>query len=732
MQSPPFPLTRDVVLIGGGHTHALVLRKWGMNPLPGARLTVINPGPVAPYSGMLPGHIAGHYSREALEIDLLRLGRFANARVVLDRAVGIDRAQRRILLHSGAALGYDLASFDIGITARMEGLPGFAEHATGVKPLDDYAARWGGFLADVTAGRSAASVAVIGGGVAGVELALAMAHALRASGIDPQVTVIEAGPGISGVPPATAQRLRRALDDHGVQLLTASPVAEVTDQGVVLQSGAGIAAALVVGAAGAWPHRWLRDTDLPLQDGFIRVGPTLQLADDPSLFAVGDCAHLEFAPRPKAGVFAVRAAPVLFDNLRAALTGRKLRPFRPQRDYLKLMSLGGKVAMAEKFGITLSGPALWRLKDRIDQRFMRAFAELPAMAAPRLPADHAAGLGAMLADRPLCGGCGAKLGGDVLQQALSRLTHTPRADVLTGPGDDAAVLRIGGQYQVITTDHLRGFTLDPALLARIAALHALGDIWAMGARPQAALATIILPQMAPALQQRTLDEVMAAAAAVFNAEGAAIVGGHSTLGAELTVGFTITGLSDRPPVSQGGARPGDALILTRPLGSGVILAAEMAGLADGRHVAALWSEMSRPQSAEAGLLRAAHAMTDVTGFGLAGHLMAICRASGVGAVLDLAAIPAYDGALEMIRQGQRSSLHQSNQSVAPISGAGSGDDDPRLALLSDPQTAGGFLAAVPGDQAQALLADLRAGGATQAAVIGQLHEGPAAITLGPA
>ena len=172
----PHPLTRDLVLVGGGHAHALVLRAWGMDPLPGARLTLINPGPTAPYTGMLPGHVAGHYSRAELEIDLVRLCRHAGARLILDRAVGLDRAAQRIELAGRGPVAYDVASFDIGITAEMD-LPGFAEHAIGAKPLDLFAARWRAFREEVTAG-DRVPLAVIGGGVAGVELALAMAHDL--------------------------------------------------------------------------------------------------------------------------------------------------------------------------------------------------------------------------------------------------------------------------------------------------------------------------------------------------------------------------------------------------------------------------------------------------------------------------------------------------------------------------------------------------------------------------
>ncbi|MCM2562864.1 selenide, water dikinase SelD [Lutimaribacter sp. EGI FJ00015] len=724
MQSD-LPLTRDIVLVGGGHTHALVLRKWGMAPLPGVRLTMINPGATAPYSGMLPGHIAGHYTREELEIDLLRLARFAGARVILDRAVGFDRDQRLIHLKNRPPVAYDIASIDIGITAEMDALPGFAEHAVGAKPLDIYSDRWRDFRARVAAGQAAPQVAVIGGGVAGVELSMAMAHALRSDGATPGVTVIESGEGINGVPHATGRKLARAMTDQGVRFVAGTRAQEVTAQGVVLPGGEMVRADLVVGAAGAYPHGWLADTDLPLTDGFINIDETLQVQSDPALFACGDCAHMVAHPRPKAGVFAVRAAPILFDNLRAAASGTPLRIFKPQRDYLKLISLGGKVALAEKLGFALSGPLLWRWKNRIDTKFMHSLDALPQMDSPTRPATMAQGVADILDAKPLCGGCGAKLGGDVLQQSLDTLKPLQRPDVLTGPGDDAAVLRIGDQRQVITTDHLRAFVDDPYMMARITAVHALGDIWAMGAQPQAALVQIILPRMAPHMQARTMDEVMSAANDVFTHAGAGIVGGHSTMGSELTIGFTVTGLvAGSAPITVTGARAGDALIVTRPIGSGTVLAADMMGQANGRHVAAMLAQMAKPQGDAAQLLAGAHAMTDVTGFGLAGHLMTICRASGLSATLTLDAVPIYDGAEALAAQGHHSTLFQPNRDAAPVLGA----DTAKAQLLHDPQTAGGLLAAVAPDQAEGLVMELRAAG-HDAAVIGHLSDGPASITL---
>ncbi|MCB2141680.1 MAG: selenide, water dikinase SelD, partial [Rhodobacteraceae bacterium] len=354
----------------------------------------------------------------------------------------------------------------------------------------------------------------------------------------------------------------------------------------------------------------------------------------------GDIAHLAHAPRPKAGVFAVREAPILLANLAAAVTGKgRLRPYHPQRDYLKLVSAGAGRAVADKWGLPLDGKWLWRWKDGIDRKFMARFDPLPAMPRPALPEPVAAGVAEELGrGKPMCGGCGAKVGRADLAAALAELPQPRRGDVIWGAGDDAAVLRHGTGTQVLTTDHVRAFTEDPWILARITAVHALGDIWSMGARPQAALVQVILPRMAPRLQSETLREIMAGAAEVFAAEGADVVGGHTSLGAELTLGYTVTGLCDGAPVTQSGARPGDLLILTKPVGTGVILAAEMALAAPGAAVAQALRSMSRPQGAAAAVLApVAHAMTDVTGFGLAGHLLGMLDASGLAATLDLAA-----------------------------------------------------------------------------------------------
>ncbi|WP_135506457.1 selenide, water dikinase SelD [Roseovarius aestuariivivens] len=704
MQDQPHPFSRDLVFVGGGHTHALVLRSWAMNPLPGVRVTLINPGPVAAYSGMLPGHIAGHYTRDQLDIDLVRLCRRAGARLIMAPATGIDAEARLIKVEGWPDVAYDVASVDVGITSAMPDLPGFSKHGMPAKPLGPFASRWAAFRK----GSGPARVAVIGGGVAGAELAMAMAHALRTDGRMAEITLLDRGRALDMLGPVAQTRLRDALHDLRVTVRDNATPTRITAHAVELQGGEKIEADFITGAAGARPHAWLAQSTLADERGFIPVDSRLRSRVG-TVYAVGDCAHMTDAPRPKAGVFAVRQAPVLFDNLRAALSGAGAqKPYRPQRDYLKLISLGEKSAMAERNGHVLSGPLLWRWKDWIDRRFMQKFETPDPALPPALPWPRAAGLSETVGAKPMCGGCGSKVGAGALRDALS---------VLPGdaPTDDAAILTTGDARQVISTDHLRAMVTDPVMMARIAAVHALGDIWAMGATPQAALDSIILPRQSPDLAARSLREITQAASEILDEAGARLVGGHSTLGPELTIGFTVTGLCERAPITQDGAQPGDALILTKPLGSGVLMAADMAGQARGADVAAALSVMAQPQGAAAELLKEAHAMTDVTGFGLAGHLQAICAASGVGADLDLKSIPLMQGALELARDGVRSTLYPQNKAAFPHI-----PEDPRTDLLFDPQTGGGLLACV-GKGAKTCVKKLRAQG-IEAAIIGQITD----------
>ncbi|MEM6778282.1 MAG: FAD-dependent oxidoreductase [Planctomycetota bacterium] len=362
-----------IVLIGGGHTHALVLHALRSARIDNASVTLINPSRTAPYSGMLPGFVAGHYERDELEINLERLTRQAGAELIQGRAVALRQSPQRVLLEDGKELTFDLASLDVGITSEMPHLKGFASFGIPVKPLATFAARWEQYRSFP----GTKSIAVIGGGIAGAEIAMAMSFALRSRGIHGSIKLFDRGEILWASSRRTQRRLRGELVRNRVKLIERATIQRVTEAGVVLEDGETIEAEFVLGAAGATPHPWLGDSGLELHSGFVVVDTHLQ-SNISGLFAAGDCAHLAFDPRPKAGVFAVRQAPILLENLRRASTGRPLLAYQPQKDYLKIVSLGGKRAYAEKYGFGLSGDIMWRLKHHIDRRFMEQFREQSA------------------------------------------------------------------------------------------------------------------------------------------------------------------------------------------------------------------------------------------------------------------------------------------------------------------------------------------------------------------
>ena len=720
----PFELkNRDVAFIGGGHAHALALQAWGMNPAPGARLTLIDPNPKAPYTGMLPGLVAGHYRREELEIDLVRLARHAGARLVLGKVEGIDRTNRTIKVAGRADIAYDLASINIGSSSKLRNIPGFEEHASPAKPLDRFADEWEKFASSVAEGIAPPRATVVGGGVAGAELALAMGHRLaKTTSADAEISILEAKEDLLGELGSRARNLVKAqIGRTGIRVLTSERVAAFYPDRVETETGKSIECGFAAVAAGATAQDWLNDAGIELENGFVVVDDELRSISDPSIYAVGDCAHFGTAPLPKAGVYAVRQAPILLRNLRADLTGGSRRPYRPQRDFLRLVSIGEQRAVGQRFGVGVYGKAVWRFKDRIDRKFMRKLSELPKMDSSDAEARSKANENdSALNPNRLCGGCGSKLGQGRLQDALAELPKIGRNDVEFGGGDDAAALQIGGRTQVISTDHIRAFAEDYWLHARIASIHALGDVWAMGATPQSALAQVVLPVMADPMHEATLKEIMHGAASAFSPEGAEIIGGHTSLGTELLIGFTVTGIAEGRIIRKAGAKPGDKLILTKALGTGTVLAGEMDMLADGRDVAHALSEMSRPSGDASRILsKVANAMTDVSGFGLAGHLMEILEQSGVSALLELDAIPFLPGAAELASRGVRSTIWPANVKISAAMTFAPGS---RADLLFDPQTAGGLLAAIPSNLAPGIMDDLREVG-VQAAQIGEISEG---------
>jgi selenide,water dikinase len=740
MKSPP--TLQDLVLVGGGHAHVEVLRSFAMRPLAGTRLTLVSAHSTGAYSGMLPGHVAGHYSADEIHIDLRRLANAAGARFIRARVGGLDPAARTLNLEGRPDLSYDLLSLDIGSVPNMELLAGEAVRVLPVKPIDRFLER----LAEVTAKDRPQRIGVIGGGAAGVEIVLALRHRLGGSA-GHEFSIWETAPDIlPGFNDRARRRMRSVLRDKNIAVHAGCAIRRADDAGITLEDGTVIGLDVIACATGAAAPAWLGETGLELDAaGFIRVNHHLRTPGIPTVFAAGDIAVIDGDRLPRSGVYAVRQGPILAANLRSAARGEPTTPYRPQRRFLSLLSTGPRHAIAARNGLALAGDWVWRWKNRIDQRFMQRYAELP-MAMGDQTADTKPDPG-QTDTPPLmpCKGCGSKLGPTALSGALGRLRALSPAVDLSNPDDAAILTPPAGHALLQTVDFFPALVSDPYLFGRIAAVHCLGDLHAMGAQPWTALALAQIPHGSEAIMEEDLFQMLAGAVSIFEAEGITMVGGHSVAADELGVGFTLNGLALEGDLRRkSGLRAGDALILTKPLGTGVLFAADMRGIAKPRWIDAALQQMVLSNGPAAALLieHGATGMTDVTGFGLGGHLGEMLRASGLDAEISPSKLPVHDGVAALLDVGVESSLAPQNtrQILALLGDQQAGTPETwtpgTLGLLADPQTAGGLLAGVPADRAQACLEALQRAD-HQARIIGRalpcrsessaLHLAPAAL-----
>jgi selenide, water dikinase len=724
-----------------------VLRMFAMKPEPGVRITVICTDIDTPYSGMLPGYISGHYSFDDVHIDLGKLCAFAGARFYHDAVVGIDREHKLVLCRDRPPVPYDVLSINIGSTPQVQRVEGAAALSVPVKPIARFNQRWLALLEQVRqwpVQRAPMTVAVVGGGAGGVELVLSMQYRLRnelkALGRNPENLRFVLFTASATVLPThnagVQQRFARVLRERGVTVHTGAEVVKVSRGCLHTRDGRTWDADETLWVTQAGGPAWLQATGLSLnKHGFVRVNAQLQTLNDPDVFAAGDIADFTDRPLEKAGVFAVRMGKPLTENLRRRLRGEPLKTYHPQRSWLSLISTGDRYAVASRGALGLAGAWVWRWKDHIDRTFMRRFTELPPMVSARTEPPAALALSAeeslqaISAIAMRCGGCGAKVGANVLSRALGSLQPVDRPDVLIGlhSPDDAAVVRVPpGKAVVQTVDFFRSFIDDPYVFGKVAANHALGDIFAMGAEPQTATAVVTVP---PGLERKVealLTQMMGGAIEVLNAAGCALVGGHTGEGAELALGFAINGLIDESMdgvMRKGGMKPGDVLLLTKPMGTGTLFAAQARHAAKGRWIDAALKSMVQSNQSGAEIVRqhGATACTDLTGFGLLGHLLEMTRPSNVDAELSMSALPLLDGAVDCVQAGIVSSLQPANVRLRrALRNADAFIQDPRYPLLFDPQTAGGLLASVPAAKAAACVDALKAAGYAHTAIIGRI------------
>lgn len=372
---------QQIVLVGGGHAHVHVLSAFGRQREPGVAFTLVTRDLMTPYSGMLPGVIAGLYRAEQAHIDLTRLCAATGARLVHAEAIGLDHAAKQVLLAGQPRVSYDVLSIDVGITPALSGIEGASEHAIAVKPIGLFLQKLEALIALVRKPDGLRRVAVIGGGAGGVELLLSLRtrlmNEMRAASLDAErlsFVLVTDDEILATHNRRVRAAFRRIFAVRRIELYEHAQARAVTGQGITLSDGRSIAADAVLLTTGAAAPVWFADTGLALDPGgFIAVGATLQTTNDPTVFAAGDCAALVESPREKAGVLAVRAGSPLAANLRRFTRGEALEPWYPQAHHLALISTGERYAVASRGWFKAEGAWLWRLKDWIDRRWMRQY-----------------------------------------------------------------------------------------------------------------------------------------------------------------------------------------------------------------------------------------------------------------------------------------------------------------------------------------------------------------------
>ncbi len=691
---------RRVVLLGAGHTNAHIIRMWGMNPIPDTELVCVSDHAVATYSGMLPAVLAGQIVRDEMEIDLVRLCASAGARLVTDTVTGLDKVKQLIHFNGRPSLAFDALSVGIGSVPTTQGVRVTGDSLLKIKPMQTFLQRLSAAVDDAIKRRQSSDadaavkgtftplrVVIAGSGAAGIEITFCLPAFLRSQTSTPfQLQIVTRSPEIlPGVIPGLRKRAAAELSARQVEVTTGATIVRVNDDGIFLNSGKMIEADIVIWATGASPPEVLKLLDLPKTErGFLATDTTLRSTSGLPVFAVGDTGTIVSEHLPKAGVYAVRQGPVLWDNVRSLISGKDLREYTPQRNFLKLLNTGDGRAIGEWKGFSFCGRWVMQLKDRIDSKFMKMYQVSGSMGPAAAPMQ--------------CKGCGCKLGGDALDRALHGSTSSS-VGTDAEPLDDAAVVETDSGQIIASTDFFTNPIDDAYLFGRIAALHSASDMVAMGATTKAALANVVLPEGNERTQQQALHDFLAGARLEFSAMGANIAGGHTIVGPRWEAGFTVIGEPPKQPLlRKQNLKTGDLLYMTKPLGVGVLLAAHMRSQCPARDYEDLMAVMLQRQhdlatvATDSGITAA----TDITGFGLAGHLIEMLESSQKSAKLRIDRLPLLSGAAAAFELGIESTLAPNNRSIERLMKFPQElTAIPQYKALFDPQTCGGLLLGVP-------------------------------------
>ena len=697
------PITNDLVLIGGGHSHLSVLMELSKKPIKGNRITLISNEIDTPYSGMIPGYIEGIYSWRESHIDLYKLCIKLNIRFIHSEVTKISAMNKEVYLKGRPKLKFDVLSINSGIESDNSKIEGAKKNSVPVKPISRLA---GNFLKEI---KNFNKIAFIGGGAGSVELALALKKRFNNTNKKIEITIVTGKNGIlNSFPKKTKQIALNVLKETNIKLLENKEVIQVKKNKLLMSDGTYLNIDKSILSTNAMAPKWIEKSDIKLnKDNFIVVNDAFQ-TNHKFIFAAGDIVDFNKENLKKAGVFAVRSGKPLAKSIRNYISNEKNFAYKFNKNYLALIGLSNGLAIATKYNFSYSTKLNFYLKKYIDQRFIKKFNELNNNQISKIKKIFIGYIYKTFkinniyehdeTNQMQCRGCAAKVPYNALQNTLSK-------KIITTSEDATPINTYPNLFQSV--DMINAIISDPFILGKIAANHAISDIVSVNSNIISAMMILQLPLSKSIINSRDLEQVTNGANQIFEFYNCFINGGHTMIGKDQdpVIGFAITGEQKEHlnfKKTNRNIKVDDILILTNKIGSGIIFAGINNDLIDSYFQIEVIKQMEDGNIAFGNITEKLKilSMTDITGFGLANHLLNLIKRDNgkTGLTIFPRKIPVFDGVEEAIKKKVKSSLFENNYLIAKKEIVYGRDEDCIDEILYDPQTVGGLAFIIPKEE----------------------------------
>ncbi len=675
-------LTKQLVLVGGGHANVQVLKKLSMNRIKGLHTILISEHYEATYSGMTPGYIHKDFSREDISIDLQRLCFNAGATFIKDRVIKIETKDQKLELKKFHSINYDLLSINTGSISntRKINIKNSSKYFF-VKPISSLVKRLRKI--DQIIKNTKSKIAIIGGGVASYELAFSLIRRYE----DPlEITIF--GKKIlqeRNLNQQTKNKLRSIAKKLGIKEYSGE-VVSISEKYLTLRNGENIDCNFFLLSTGANIEKWLLESNLNKDEsGFITVDNNLLSTNQKNIFVTGDACSIENYIRAKSGVMAVRQGEILKENIFLKLTGKKLIKFRPQKNWLYIIGTYENYALLNYFFLSFHAQWCWKLKALIDKSFINKFkfADDQNMSKKEFDLENSKDV------KMYCQGCGSKVSKNTLVDYIKKINKDTDLS-------DSFVINNKSLNILQTIDHIKLFSsLNPFEFGKISYLHSQNDILAGGGIVKSLSVSIGVPFSENFIEKFYLEYFMEGIKSEADKDECLISSGHSYQSRESGITLTLNG-EIKSNSSKNSAKDGDLIYLSKPLGTGYLLAAyfnnsEMLSSDDFEKIIKNL-KMGNQFSVNSARSSGSHTMTDISGYGLSSHLVDICLSSNLSSELIINKNILINSNLDLLKLFKSTGFDNNYKSTNEFIEVS--ENHPLENILYDPQTNGPMLMAI--------------------------------------